>query len=427
MNLSGQQRKKLQEALINAFPKKSSIEQLLSFELDKNLDEIIEDSNLNDIVFNLIRIAEAQGWVKKLILAACKLTPENLLLKSVAEELLTHDTQQKTDDTKQKTDDTENWNIINEEKLPKDPLDTSMINSIDISADGQILVSGDDKGVIRVWNLNSKKEINAFRGHEDSVKSVAIHSERNMIISGGKSGNGKIWQMSTDSTFLTPPKLLHNSKWHSTAIRSIAISKDSTSPIIVSVSEGGTVEVKSININATDAKILIDNRYNFRAFERYRKSVRSLSLSANGRVLVLSTGTKRVKVWTLDTIRESPYDFPEMHNKPVSAVAIAPDGQIVVSGDESGQMKIWNLKTNSKKSCHSTSAINSLAIVNGGHFFVSGNQDGQIEVWDSIKGIMIVHLGGHARSVQSVAVSADVRVVASSSQNGEIKVWRLQI
>ena len=41
MNLSGQQRKQLQEALIDAFPDKASLEQMLSFELDKNLDAML--------------------------------------------------------------------------------------------------------------------------------------------------------------------------------------------------------------------------------------------------------------------------------------------------------------------------------------------------------------------------------------------------
>ena len=63
MNLSGQQRKQLQEALIDAFPDKASLEQMLSFELSKNLDVIASEGNLSQIVFELIKIAEAENWV----------------------------------------------------------------------------------------------------------------------------------------------------------------------------------------------------------------------------------------------------------------------------------------------------------------------------------------------------------------------------
>ncbi len=49
--LSGQQRKQLQEALIDAFPDKASLEQMLSFGLEKNLDAIASEGNLSQKVF----------------------------------------------------------------------------------------------------------------------------------------------------------------------------------------------------------------------------------------------------------------------------------------------------------------------------------------------------------------------------------------
>jgi len=85
---SRQQLKQLQLALINAFPSKSSLEQLLYFELEKNLNEITKDSNLQDIVFNLIQTAETQGWLVDLVRAARKENPGNSQLEVIAGELL---------------------------------------------------------------------------------------------------------------------------------------------------------------------------------------------------------------------------------------------------------------------------------------------------------------------------------------------------
>ena len=88
MDLSGQQRKKIQKALIDAFPDKASLERMLAFELDKNLDEIVTDSNLENIVFNLIKTAIAENWVEDLIRAGRKSNPSNLSLRNIAGELL---------------------------------------------------------------------------------------------------------------------------------------------------------------------------------------------------------------------------------------------------------------------------------------------------------------------------------------------------
>ena len=83
MSLSREQRKKLQDALIAAFPSKASLEQMLSFELDKNLNAIAGGDSLKDIVFKLITTAEAENWVENLINAARKSNPGNQLLKDI--------------------------------------------------------------------------------------------------------------------------------------------------------------------------------------------------------------------------------------------------------------------------------------------------------------------------------------------------------
>ena len=87
MKLSGPLRKKLQTALIDAFPDRSSLEQMLSFELDKNLETIAEGNNLEKIVFELIKKAESQGWIKNLVNAACHFNSGNQNLLAIQQDL----------------------------------------------------------------------------------------------------------------------------------------------------------------------------------------------------------------------------------------------------------------------------------------------------------------------------------------------------
>jgi Effector-associated domain 1 len=87
MNLSGQQHRKLQNALINAFPDAASLRQMLRFELDKNLDEIAREGSLREVVFELIKAACSQGWVEELIRAACNSNPNNSYLREMAKEI----------------------------------------------------------------------------------------------------------------------------------------------------------------------------------------------------------------------------------------------------------------------------------------------------------------------------------------------------
>ena len=84
LGLSGQKREELQYALLDAFPSKASLKKMLTFELNKNLDEITTDANLKGIIFNLIKTADSQNWIEDLINAALNRNPENSKLKAIA-------------------------------------------------------------------------------------------------------------------------------------------------------------------------------------------------------------------------------------------------------------------------------------------------------------------------------------------------------
>jgi len=87
-----QQRKKLRDALISAFPERPLLEQLLDFELDKKLNQITPDSNLQTVVYKLIERAQAEEWLLDLVHAARRENPGNSQLKAIALELLSPET-----------------------------------------------------------------------------------------------------------------------------------------------------------------------------------------------------------------------------------------------------------------------------------------------------------------------------------------------
>ena len=86
--LSGKERRKIRQAIISAYPNIAELRMMVDDELNCNLDSIAGDSNLEQVVFNLINTSEAQGWLEDLIRAAIKSNPGNSDLKVIAEKLL---------------------------------------------------------------------------------------------------------------------------------------------------------------------------------------------------------------------------------------------------------------------------------------------------------------------------------------------------
>jgi len=88
VGLSGVQREQLCDALAAAFPTPAALEQMVSFGLEKNLATITSESNLDTVVFELIKWAEAQDRVEQLVQASRKRNSGNVKLRAFADAFL---------------------------------------------------------------------------------------------------------------------------------------------------------------------------------------------------------------------------------------------------------------------------------------------------------------------------------------------------
>ncbi len=76
MDLTGEDKRLLHEALCGAFPNVSSLRKMVLFRCDQRLD-LFTDGSLGDRVFQLIDVADAQGWVGTLVEGAHSDNPGN--------------------------------------------------------------------------------------------------------------------------------------------------------------------------------------------------------------------------------------------------------------------------------------------------------------------------------------------------------------
>ena len=87
MQLTGPEHRQLRDALISAYPSRSTLAQMVSFELNENLNTIVGDGGLSDVVFNLINWAESRGRLEELVTKARKANPGNPQLRAFAERM----------------------------------------------------------------------------------------------------------------------------------------------------------------------------------------------------------------------------------------------------------------------------------------------------------------------------------------------------
>lgn len=240
---------------------------------------------------------------------------------------------------------------------------TDTVWAVEISPDGQTLVSGSFDQSIRFWDVQTGNPAQTLLGHTDAVRAIALNPDGTVLASGSGDKTVKIWDLPTG-------KLRHTLLGHSAAVWSVAISPD-------------------------------------------------------GRTLASGGYDGVVKTWDLQT-GELLQTFPE-HYDSIWTVVISPDGQMLASGSYGGTIQIWDLPTGRlirTLSAH-TDAVRSIDISADGRTLVSGSWDKTVKVWDLQTGELRHTLTGHRDRVLSVAVDPQNRLIASSSIDRSIKLWDL--
>ncbi|MEH1849174.1 MAG: serine/threonine-protein kinase [Nostoc sp.] len=201
------------------------------------------------------------------------------------------------------------------------------VNSVAFSPDGKFLASGSADCTIKLWQVHTGIEIQTFRGHSDSVSSVAYSpktpatnsKDRQLLASGSNDYTIKLWQVYTGRNIYTLTG-------HSFFINCIAFSQDGE--IIASGSGDNTIKLWHVN-TGREIRTLIG----------HYDSVWSVAFSQDGQLLASGSWDKTIKLWHVHSGRE--ISTLTGHSNYVRCVAFSPNGQTLVSGGDDDTIKIW--------------------------------------------------------------------------------------
>ncbi|MEH2387943.1 MAG: serine/threonine-protein kinase [Nostoc sp.] len=201
------------------------------------------------------------------------------------------------------------------------------VNSVAFSPDGKFLASGSADCTIKMWQVHTGIEIQTITGHSDSVSSVAYSprmpttnsKDRQLVASGSNDYTIKLWQVYTGKNICTLTG-------HSFFVNCIAFSQDGE--IIASGSADNTIKLWHIN-TGREIRTLIG----------HSDSVWSVAFSQDGQFLASASWDKTIKLWHVESGRE--ISTLTGHSNYVRCVAFSPNGQTLVSGGDDDTIKIW--------------------------------------------------------------------------------------
>ncbi|KZL51710.1 serine/threonine protein kinase [Nodularia spumigena CENA596] len=281
---------------------------------------------------------------------------------------------------------------------------SDLVESVAISPDGRTLASGSWDNTIKLWNLQTQREIATLTGHSSYVSYVAISPDGRTLASGSWDNTIKLWNLQIQREIATLMGYLDSNL-------PVAFSPDGRT---LAIGNGSMIKLWNLQTQQQIATLT-----------GYSSSVLSLAISPDSRTLVSGSLDDPIKLWNLQT-QQQIANLTGHSTSYVPSVAISPDGRTLASVSYDNTIKLWNLQTQQQIATltgHSDS-VNSVAFSPDGRTLASGSRDKTIKLWNLQTQQEFATLTGNSEAVNSVAFSPDGRTLASGSTDKTIKLWQ---
>ena len=282
------------------------------------------------------------------------------------------------------------------------------VAAVVFSPDGTALASGSWDQVIKVWDVETRREVGTWEVPRESNSlwslSVAFSPDGSTLASGFQDRTVRLWDVETQTEVATL-------KGHTDRVISVSFSPDGGLLASAGGWEDPTVRLWDV-ATQTEVATLIG----------HTREVYSVAFSPpDGATLASGSWDRTVRLWDVAT-HEELATFKE-HMGPVTSVTFSRDGGTLVSGAADGTVLLRDVETGNADGLSGHGSLTTMALSADGTLLASGAGKGTVRLWDVAIRARITTLEGHRTRVGSVSFSFDGAVLASGSLNQTVKLW----
>lgn len=278
----------------------------------------------------------------------------------------------------------------------------SAVHSLIVSRSRSLFISGNGDSTVKLWNLQTHKQIGSLTGHTAPVLSVCLSQDSKLLASGSQDHSIKLWHSETGS-------LLRTFIGHTAAVTSVVISPDRQ--MLISGSADRTVKIWQLS----SGKLL-------QTFARHTASVHAVAISSSGKLVASGSADQSIRLWEVKT-GQLLGAFGQ-RTSPVLSLAMSPEDKMLVAGEANGTIKLWNLQTGQLlDSVQQQGSVQTIAFHPQGQSIASGS-NGIIQIWHPTSRKLLSTLKAHDDNVSSLVFGADGSSLISGSHDQTIKLWQ---
>jgi WD40 repeat protein len=194
------------------------------------------------------------------------------------------------------------------------------IQSLDISPNGQYIISAGVDGQLRVWGVPDLKPITNVLGHDKEVWSTCISADGKFAVSGGEDGFLKVWKF--------PSLELQSAvKYHKKSIEYVSISP--LQKYILCASADSTISIWKWG----------EYQAPYRVLTGHKGSVPVAIFSSNENLIFSGGQDDCIDIFDIEK-GTMIYNL-KAHNGDILTLCLSPDGKFLASGSRDRTVKVW--------------------------------------------------------------------------------------
>ena len=337
----------------------------------------------------------------------------------------------------------EKWDLTRLQKTNSVKAHESAIWSLVKTKNNQLLITGSQDRLIKIWEAVSFKLIGVLNGHTSQVLSVCVTEDDSYIVSGSDDKTVILWSIQSKS-------LINRFNYHSDIITGVASKSDS----IFTVSRDSRIGI--IKLSNQKFESFISLTPFFVGSESYKED--SIAVGSLNTVLVWHTSQPEIKLeghkgiiiascfckekdllisgcagiennlilWDLN--QKSILAVLYGHENSLNCVDITDDGLNAITGDTQSKVRYWDLINYRQEILFEghTGQVHTVKIMKNKRFAASGGTDPNIYVWDILNKGLYTVLSGHKYYIWKISFTCDDSYMVSGDLYDGIKVWNIE-
>ena len=320
--------------------------------------------------------------------------------------------------------------------------------SVAFAPDGRSLASGGHDKTVRIWDVMSGRETASLVGHSASVRAVAFApgNDQSLLASGGADQLVLVWDLRTGT-------LRARLEGHKGMVRALSFAPDGAT--LATGGEDGEVRLWETRSQARLRAALAghSDMVTCLAFSprggNLRRPAAWMPASSCGETELGPGSGHHCKVTSTESrplpSRRTPARWPPAASTVPSAsgtppapifspaaclaypgepqsLAFAPDSRSLRAAGTAGVVR-WDVRAGSAFPRTGNDHATAVAAALDGTRYATGGPAGKVVLYDALSDERLDTLEGHSAHVQSIAFSANSRLIASGDHDGVVHLW----